>query len=150
MRYAYPYELLPQPEGGFTVVFPDVPEAITQGDSKEEAAAMAEDALVSALSFYTDRAAPLPPPVVCAACHEHLTAPPLIPHLRFDLHRHKRGSTIRSRPLCWRCLIPAIALRRGGCWLHLDILHHGTASNGLIGRILRLGLIPRNRPRSKG
>ena len=62
MRYAYPYEMLPQPEGGFTVAFPDVPEAITQGDNAEEAAAMAEDALVSALSFYTDNAEPLPRP----------------------------------------------------------------------------------------
>jgi antitoxin HicB len=62
MRYAYPYELLPQPEGGFTVTFPDVPEAITQGDSEEEAAAVAEDALVTALSFYTDNSEPLPRP----------------------------------------------------------------------------------------
>ena len=62
MRYAYPYELLPQPEGGFTVTFSDVPEAITQGDSEGEAAAMAEDALVTALSFYTDKAEPLPRP----------------------------------------------------------------------------------------
>jgi antitoxin HicB len=62
MRYAYPYELAPQPEGGFTVTFPDVPEAITQGDSKEEAAALAEDALITALSFYTDHAEPLPRP----------------------------------------------------------------------------------------
>jgi antitoxin HicB len=62
MRFAYPYELMPQPEGGFTVTFPDVPEAITQGDTEIEAAAMAEDALVTALSFYTDRAEPLPRP----------------------------------------------------------------------------------------
>ncbi len=62
MRYAYPYELLPQPEGGFTVTFPDVPEAITQGENEEEAAAIAEDALVTALSFYTDHAEPLPHP----------------------------------------------------------------------------------------
>src|SRR5271154_12178 len=62
MRFAYPYELMPQPEGGFTVTFPDVPEAITQGDTEIEAAAMAEDALVTALSFYTDRADPLPRP----------------------------------------------------------------------------------------
>lgn len=62
MRFAYPYELQPQPEGGFTVVFPDVPEAITQGETKEEAAVMAENALVTALSFYTDHAQPLPPP----------------------------------------------------------------------------------------
>lgn len=62
MRYAFPYELLPQPDGGFTVTFPDVPEAITQGDTEEEAAAMAEDALVTALSFYTDRGEALPRP----------------------------------------------------------------------------------------
>jgi antitoxin HicB len=62
MQYAYPYELLAQPEGGFTVIFPDVPEAITQGETEDEAGAMAEDALVTALSFYTDRAELLPHP----------------------------------------------------------------------------------------
>ena len=62
MRYAYPYELIAQTEGGFTVIFPDVPEAITQGENEEEAAAMAEDALVAALSFYTDNGEPLPRP----------------------------------------------------------------------------------------
>jgi antitoxin HicB len=43
-----------------TVTFPDVPEAITQGDSPEEVAAQAEDALVTALSFYVDARQPLP------------------------------------------------------------------------------------------
>jgi antitoxin HicB len=62
MRYAYPYELIPQAEGGYTVTFPDVPEAITQGETEEEAAMMAEDALVTALSFYTDRGERLPSP----------------------------------------------------------------------------------------
>jgi len=62
MHYAYPFELLAQPEGGFTVTFPDVPEAITQGDTEDDAAAMAEDALVTALSFYTDSAERLPRP----------------------------------------------------------------------------------------
>jgi antitoxin HicB len=62
MRYAYPYDLTPQPEGGFTVTFPDVPEAVTQGEDEDEAAAMAEDALVTALSFYTDNAERLPRP----------------------------------------------------------------------------------------
>ncbi len=62
MRYAYPFEMEPQPEGGFTVTFPDVPEAITEGESEAEARACAEDALVTALSFYTDDARPLPVP----------------------------------------------------------------------------------------
>lgn len=62
MRYAYPYDMERQTEGGWTVTFPDVPEAITQGDTEEEVAAMAEDALVTALSFYTDDGQPLPHP----------------------------------------------------------------------------------------
>jgi antitoxin HicB len=77
MSYAYPYELLPQPEGGFTVSFPDVPEAITQGDNEQEAVTMAEDALVTALSFYTERAEPLPRPSP-ARGHRLAYVPPLV------------------------------------------------------------------------
>jgi antitoxin HicB len=62
MRYAYPYTAAPQPEGGFSIVFPDLPEAISQGDTEEEVRAMAEGALVTALSFYTDAGEPLPRP----------------------------------------------------------------------------------------
>ncbi len=62
MRYAYPFVMEPQPEGGFTIGFPDIPEAITEGDTAEEAHERAEDALVTALSFYTDEARPLPIP----------------------------------------------------------------------------------------
>jgi antitoxin HicB len=62
MRYAYPYVAAPQPEGGFSIVFPDIPEAISQGETEEEVRVMAEDALVTALSFYTDASEPLPRP----------------------------------------------------------------------------------------
>src|SRR3954462_444992 len=98
MRYAYPFELLPQPEGGFTVIFPDVPEAITQGDNEDEAVAMAEDALVAALSFYTDRAEPLPRPSPLAVIASLM--PPLLlpPSLRFMTRCSQPG----SRMLLWR------------------------------------------------
>jgi antitoxin HicB len=77
MRYAYPYVAEPQAEGGWTVTFPDVPEAITQGDTEEEVVAMAEDALVTALSFYIDEGQALPRP---SASHNHHLAivPPLV------------------------------------------------------------------------
>lgn len=39
----------PQPEGGFTVTFPDIPEAITEGDTREEALFAAAEALTLAL-----------------------------------------------------------------------------------------------------
>ena len=46
MRYVYPCVLTPEEGGdGFSVSFPDVPEALTCGDDRAEALAMAEDAL---------------------------------------------------------------------------------------------------------
>ena len=58
----YPVILEAQPEGGFVVTFPDVPEAITQGEDKDEALLYAVDALETALSFYVDDRKPLPVP----------------------------------------------------------------------------------------
>ena len=56
----FPVVLSAQPEGGFVVTFPDVPEAITQGEDEEEALLYAVDALETALSFYVDARKNLP------------------------------------------------------------------------------------------
>jgi antitoxin HicB len=59
----YPAKFTPdRTAGGFVVTFPDVPEAITQGDTIEEAMAMASEALELALTFYTEKWADLPVP----------------------------------------------------------------------------------------
>jgi antitoxin HicB len=58
----YPVILEAQPEGGFVVTFPDVPQAITQGEDEEEALLYAVDALETALSFYVDDRKALPVP----------------------------------------------------------------------------------------
>ena len=60
--FDYPAILAAQLEGGFVVTFPDVPEAITQGEDREEALLYAVDALEAALSFYVDDKRPLPMP----------------------------------------------------------------------------------------
>jgi antitoxin HicB len=57
---AYQATLIPDPDGGFTVTFRDVPEAITEGDTREEALLRAEDALESALAMYIAAGEPLP------------------------------------------------------------------------------------------
>ena len=48
--------------GGFVVTFPDIPEAITQGETREEALQMAQEALETAMEFYFEdrRAVPTP------------------------------------------------------------------------------------------
>ena len=58
---AYPARL--RKDGKFILVtFPDIPEAITQGDNREHALRMAAEALESAMEFYFDdrRAVPRP------------------------------------------------------------------------------------------
>lgn len=57
---AYPAALTPDPDGGFTVTFRDVPEAITEGDTREEALLRAGDALEFALAIYIAAKDPLP------------------------------------------------------------------------------------------
>jgi antitoxin HicB len=58
----YPVNLKKAKEGGFVVTFPDIPEAITQGDDREEAMEMAREALESALEFYFEAHEPVPLP----------------------------------------------------------------------------------------
>ncbi|MEQ1636752.1 MAG: type II toxin-antitoxin system HicB family antitoxin [Methylococcales bacterium] len=60
--YDYPVVLTPDPDGGYVVIFPDIPEAITQADDEDEALLRAADALETALSFYVDDRRPLPVP----------------------------------------------------------------------------------------
>ncbi len=57
----YPAKLAPE-DGGYVVTFRDIPEAITQGDTREEAIAMAADALATAMEFYFEDRRQVPPP----------------------------------------------------------------------------------------
>jgi antitoxin HicB len=58
----YPVKLEAAEEGGFVVTFPDIPEAITQGEDKDDALLHASDALESALDFYLEDGRPVPLP----------------------------------------------------------------------------------------
>ena len=60
----YPMQI--EPDGRFFLVtFPDIPEAITQGETLEQAREVAQDALETALEFYFEdpRAVPAPSPI---------------------------------------------------------------------------------------
>ncbi|CDG47893.1 type II toxin-antitoxin system HicB family antitoxin [Serratia symbiotica] len=59
MRYPVKFE---HDETGWCVSFPDIPEALTGGDTREEAIEMAQDALVTAFDFYFEDRRPVPMP----------------------------------------------------------------------------------------
>jgi antitoxin HicB len=58
--YKLPLVLDPQPEGGFTVTSPALPELITEGDSVDEALTNARDALAALIEAFHDIGQPLP------------------------------------------------------------------------------------------
>lgn len=55
-----PLVFSPQPEGGFTVTSPILPELITEGDTLEEAYANVADALAAVVELYAEQGRPLP------------------------------------------------------------------------------------------
>jgi len=59
--YKLPLVLEPQPQGGYTVTCPLVPELITEGDTAQEALSNVADALAAVLEAYEDLNRPLPP-----------------------------------------------------------------------------------------
>lgn len=59
--FKYPARLIPDGTG-FAVKFRDIPEAITCGDTRDEAIDMAKDALVTAMDFYFEDKRPVPAP----------------------------------------------------------------------------------------
>ena len=60
MKAKIPLVLEPQPEGGYTVTSPPLPELITEGDTVAEALANVEDAFGAVVEIYRDRGRPLP------------------------------------------------------------------------------------------
>ena len=60
MLYKVPLVLSPQPEGGFTVTSPVLPELLTEGDTISEALANVQDAVAAVIEIYQDLGRPLP------------------------------------------------------------------------------------------
>lgn len=59
MRYPVVYE---KDGEGYLARFPDIPEALTGGDSLEEVQSLAQDALITAFDFYVEDGRPVPGP----------------------------------------------------------------------------------------
>lgn len=61
LLYKLPLVFEPQPEGGYTVTCPILPELITEGDSIPEALENVTDALLAIVEAHQDLNRPLPP-----------------------------------------------------------------------------------------
>jgi antitoxin HicB len=60
LAFGYRYKLERQPNGWWLVRFPGIPEALTEGETDEEARANAVDCVIAALEGYMKAGKPLP------------------------------------------------------------------------------------------
>ena len=59
--YKIPLVMVPQPEGGYTVTSPLLPELVTEGETLDEAVRNVSDALRAVIELYRDLGRELPP-----------------------------------------------------------------------------------------
>ncbi|MBC6420249.1 MAG: type II toxin-antitoxin system HicB family antitoxin [Hormoscilla sp. SP5CHS1] len=59
--YKLPLILSPQPEGGYTITCPLLPNLVTEADSIDEVLPNVADALAALIEIYEDLGKPLPP-----------------------------------------------------------------------------------------
>ncbi len=77
--YKLPLVFDPQPEGGYTVTCPILPELITEGDTVKEAMANASDALSAIIEAYEDLGRPLPQALKRMTEDEPISVETLVP-----------------------------------------------------------------------
>jgi antitoxin HicB len=118
MAVGYRYSLERQDNGWWLVRFPDIPEALTEGETEAEAHAAAPDCLIAALEGYVKagRAVPRPAP---ASLGEGRAVLPSLVTAKLAVHETMRAQGRSRSALAGELGITETALRR-----LLDLRHH--------------------------
>ena len=128
----FPVKLSKEPEGGYTVTFPDIPEAITCGESIEDALYHAKDALESAMDFYLDDKRPVPTPSKPKR-GQHTVELPASVVAKVLLLNEMSGQKVRPAQLARRLKITPQEVTR------LIDVHHTTKIDGIAVALKALG-----------
>ena len=130
---AYPVTLTPDKEdGGFVVTFRDIPEAITQGETVEEALEMAAEALESAMDFYFEDKRPVPMPSP-AKRRQHVVELPISLSAKVLLLNEMIRQGVRPAELARRLHTTPQEVNR------LTNLRHTSKIDGIAGAMKALG-----------
>lgn len=109
-RLAYPVRLERQDNGAVLASFPDIPEALTEGATEEEALVEAEDCLVAALGGYIRVRRDIPRPSSARGCPSVVL--PALVAAKTALYREMRAQGIGNTVLAERLQITEGAVRR--------------------------------------
>src|SRR5208337_4824635 len=120
----FPVNLAKEPEGGYTVTFPDIPEAITCGTDIEDALYHAKDALESAMDFYFDDKRPVPVPSKPKR-GQHMVELPASVSAKVILLNEMAAQKVRPAELARRLKVTPQEVTR------LIDIHHATKIDGI-------------------
>ena len=109
-RLEWPAQLQPQDDGMILVSFPDIPEALTEGETQAEALEQAHDCLVAALAGYVGarRAVPWP----SQARGQAMIGLPTLTAAKIALYSAMRAEGIGNTALAVRLGLSEGAVRR--------------------------------------
>jgi len=107
----YPANLAPQKEGGYTVTFPDIPEAITQGEDVEDALQHGYDVLLSAIDYYFEEKLPVPLPSRIRRGKPSVALPASV-SAKILLHNEMLAKGVRRSELARRMHLPQPRINR--------------------------------------
>ncbi len=112
----YPVEMKKDTNGTWLVSFPDVPEAVTFGETKAAALAQAVEALETALSFYVDEGKDLPK--ASPVRNRPLVSPSLKGTMKLGIYMAMREQKVRKTELARRMGVTLVQIDR-----ILDLTH---------------------------
>lgn len=135
MRYAYAAELLEEPDG-ITVTFPDMPGAITCGDTREEALERAEDALISMTAALVEDNRPIPHP--SPARGRPLVSVPALAAAKLALHDAMLSARLSNVELGRRLGLDEKQVRRLRDPLHRSHIDKVEAALRILGKRLEV------------
>lgn len=143
--YAYPVVLTPLENGDVMAAFPDLPEAVTCGESADFALEWAQDALHVALAGYMDDRRDIPAPTSPAPGQPVLAPSPLVA-VKLGLYQAMRDQGISQLKLAGLLHCDARQVRR-----LLDPDHQSTVAQlmdaaDVLGFRLDFDLHPKNAP----
>ena len=110
LRLAYPARLEKQDDGAVLVSFPDLPEALTEGATEEDALGEAEDCLIAALGGYIQERREIPRP--SPARGRALVALPALAAAKTALYCAMSAKGIGNTALAERLGVTEAAVRR--------------------------------------
>jgi antitoxin HicB len=99
----WPVDLIPDEEGGFIVNFPDLPNGWSQGETREEALARAEDLLEEMILGHMAGSEDIPPPALpSVGDNRPLVALPALTAAKLEAYRAMRAAGLNKRQLAER------------------------------------------------